>query len=64
MLDFNELSTNRQNLEQLTRELLFSMGYQVYWNGRGPDGGRDLICIDAHNSRFRDTSRKWLIQCK
>lgn len=64
MLDFTELSDNGQELEQLVRELLFSLGYKVYWSGRGPDGGRDLLCIEDNKSIFLGTSKKWLIQCK
>jgi hypothetical protein len=64
MLDFTELSDNGQDLELLIRELLFSIGYKVYWSGRGPDGGRDLVCIEETNSIFLKTSKKWLIQCK
>jgi len=64
MLDFTELSNDGQDLELLVRELLFSMGYKVYWSGRGPDGGRDLVCIEETTSIFMQTSKKWLIQCK
>lgn len=64
MLDFTELSEDGQDLELLVRELLFSLGYKVYWSGRGPDGGRDLVCIETAKSIFIDTSKKWLIQCK
>ncbi|MXI49489.1 hypothetical protein GRW89_23530 [Pseudomonas moraviensis] len=64
MLDFTELSNDGQDLELLVRELLFSIGYKVYWSGRGPDGGRDLVCIEETNSIFMQTSKKWLIQCK
>lgn len=64
MLDFKELSNDGQGLELLVRELLFSMQYKVYWSGKGPDGGRDLICIEESPSIFMPTSKKWLIQCK
>ncbi|TIF35175.1 hypothetical protein DI029_15655, partial [Legionella pneumophila] len=64
MLDFTELSDNGQDLELLIRELLFSIGYKVYWSGRGPDGGRDLVCIEENDSIFLKTSKKWLLQCK
>ncbi|QVM99619.1 restriction endonuclease [Pseudomonas rhodesiae] len=64
MLDFTELSDDGQDLELLVRELLFSIGYKVYWSGRGPDGGRDLVCIEDAQSIFMQTSKKWLIQCK
>ncbi|WP_212648702.1 restriction endonuclease [Pseudomonas aeruginosa] len=64
MLDFTELSDDGQDLELLIRELLFSIGYKVYWSGRGPDGGRDLICVEECESIFMRTSKRWLIQCK
>ncbi len=64
MLDFTELSKNGEDLELMTRELLFAMGYYVYWSGRGPDGGRDLICYENRRSDFLPDRRSWLIQCK
>tara|TARA_R110001599_G_scaffold128831_3_gene302850 strand:- start:30 stop:509 length:480 start_codon:yes stop_codon:yes gene_type:complete len=64
MLDFTELSENGLGLEQLTRELLFSLGLKVYWSGVGPDGGKDLLCIEEDNSLFVKASKKWLVQCK
>jgi len=64
MLNFTELSKDGQDLEQLVRELLFSLGHKVYWSGRGPDGGKDLICVEEYKSVFKSTSKKWLIQCK
>jgi|TARA_B100000749_G_C18375173_1_gene443468 hypothetical protein len=64
MLDFTELSENGLDLEQLTRELLFSLGLKVYWSGVGPDGGKDLLCIEEDNSLFVKSSKKWLVQCK
>jgi len=64
MLDFTELSENGLDLEQLTRELLFSLGLKVYWSGVGQDGGKDLLCIEEDNSLFVKSSKKWLVQCK
>lgn len=64
MLDFTELSENGLGLEQLTRELLFSLGLKVYWSGVGPDGGKDLLCIEEDCSLFVKSSKKWLVQCK
>lgn len=64
MLDYTELSNNGQGLEQLLREMLFSFGLKVYWSGNGPDGGKDLICIEEDNSIFVKSSKKWLVQCK
>lgn len=64
MLDFTELSADGQEFEQLIRELLFSLGYKIFWSGKGPDGGRDLLCLEELDSIFMPSTRKWLIQCK
>lgn len=64
MLDFKELPQDGEAFEQLVRELLFSYGMAVEWSGRGPDGGRDLICREALKSLIAPTSRTWLVQCK
>ncbi|MCC5605177.1 restriction endonuclease [Nostoc favosum] len=63
-MDFKELPTNGQAFEQLVRELLFSQGLYVEWSGRGPDGGRDLICRETLTGIFASQTRTWLIQCK
>ena len=39
-------------------------GYRVYWSGKGPDGGRDLLCIEHRDSFFCPDEKRWLIQCK
>jgi len=64
VLDFTELSQDGQHFEQLVRELLFSLGHKVFWTGRGPDGGRDLLCLEERPSMFFTDTRRWLIQCK
>lgn len=64
MLDFKELNKNGKDFELLIRELLFSKGYKVYWSGVGPDGGRDLVCIEERQSFFAPDKKRWLIQCK
>lgn len=64
MLDFKELSTSGKEFELLIRELLFNKNYQVYWSGIGPDGGRDLLCIEEKESFFAPEKKRWLIQCK
>lgn len=64
MLDFKELDTDGKEFELLVRELLFIKGYKVYWSGVGPDGGRDLLCIEERSSFFAPDKKKWLIQCK
>lgn len=55
MLDFTELPQDGQLFEQLVRELLFSLGYKIFWTGRGADGGRDLLCLEERPSIFRLT---------
>lgn len=64
MLDFKELSTSGDEFELLIRELLYNKGLEVYWSGKGADGGRDLVCVEKNRSYFKNTSKKWLIQCK
>ncbi|OEZ83245.1 hypothetical protein JAB6_28190 [Janthinobacterium sp. HH104] len=64
MLDFKELNKDGKDFELLIRELLFSKGFSVYWSGVGPDGGRDLICIEERDSFFAPDKKRWLIQCK
>lgn len=64
MLDFRELSEDGNDLELLVRELLHQNGKEVYWSGKGPDGGKDLICIEKYGGEFKDTTKRWLIQCK
>ena len=64
MLDFKELKKDGNDFELLVRELLNNRGLEVYWSGKGADGGKDLLCIETHNSNFKNTSQRWLIQCK
>lgn len=63
-MDFKELPVDGQALEQLVRELLFSLGLHVEWSGRGPDGGRDLLCRETLVGNFLPQDRTWLVQCK
>ncbi|OFY24553.1 MAG: hypothetical protein A2W98_08935 [Bacteroidetes bacterium GWF2_33_38] len=64
MLDFKELSEDGNELELLIREILLVKGYKVNWSGKGPDGGKDLICYENRKSDFLDDIKTWLIQCK
>ncbi|EPI0663423.1 restriction endonuclease [Klebsiella quasipneumoniae] len=64
MLNFKELSIDGQDLELLVREILFGLGHSVYWSGKGPDAGKDLIFTENFKSDFVPASRKWLVQCK
>jgi hypothetical protein len=64
MLDFTELSKDGNDLELLIREILLVKGYRVKWSGKGPDGGKDLICEESRKSDFLDDNKRWLIQCK
>jgi len=52
MLDFRELPKDGQDFELLIRELLFRIGVRPFWSGRGPDGGRDLLCDEDQESIF------------
>lgn len=64
MLDFKELDKDGNDFELMIRELLYNKGLEVYWSGKGPDGGRDLLCIEQYQSSFKGFSRRWLVQCK
>ena len=43
---------------------MYNKGLEVYWSGKGPDGGRDLLCIEKYKSEFKSTNKRWLVQCK
>jgi hypothetical protein len=64
MLDFTELPPDGNDFELLTRELLFKLGLRPFWSGKGPDGGRDLVCDEPRQSVIVPDSRRWLVQCK
>lgn len=64
MLDFKELDKDGDDFELLIRELLYNKGLEVYWSGKGPDGGKDLLCIERYQSCFKEFNRRWLVQCK
>ena len=64
MLNFKELDKKGDDFELLIRELLNNKGLEVYWSGKGPDGGKDLLCIERCQSSFKGFSRRWLVQCK
>lgn len=64
MLDFKELPKDGTDFELLIRELLFACGLRVYWSGKGPDGGRDLLCIEEPVSKIATNEKRWLVQCK
>lgn len=64
MLNFKELSVDGNQLELLIREILLTKGFRVQWSGKGPDGGKDLICWEERDSEFLKDTKKWLIQCK
>jgi hypothetical protein len=52
VLDFTELPQDGVDFERLVREMLFVLGHRAYWSGRGPDGGRDLFCVEERPSAF------------
>lgn len=64
MLDFKELPIDGNDLELLIREILLIKGYRVQWSGKGPDGGKDLLCFEERDSEFLKDKKTWLIQCK
>jgi hypothetical protein len=59
-----KLSADGRELEQLTRDLLSSLGYRSAWSGQGPDGGRDLTAEEPGAADFGGFTRKWLVSCK
>jgi len=63
-LNFKELPVDGQAFEQLIREVVFGLGLHVQWSGKGPDGGRDLICRETLAGVFATANRTWLVQCK
>ena len=64
MIDFKELPVDGNAFEQLVRELLFLVGHRAYWSGKGPDGGRDLLCEEELPSTMLPAKRRWMVQCK
>ena len=64
MIDFKELPVDGDDFELLVRELLHNKGLEVYWSGKGADGGKDLLCIEKHESCFKSSTQRWLVQCK
>ena len=64
MLNFTELSKDGNDFELLIREILYQKGLEVYWTGKGPDGGKDLICVEHLKGTFNEIERRWLVQCK
>lgn len=64
MLDFKELGLDGQDFELLIREILFRSGYHVVWSGRGPDGGRDILCSKSEQTILGKEEKSWLVQCK
>jgi hypothetical protein len=64
MLDFKELPDDGTLFEQLIREMLIRLGFDVHWTGVGPDGGRDLVATERAKGALAEFSRKWLVSCK
>ena len=52
MFDFKELPKDGTAFELLVRELLYRRGLEVYWTGKGPDGGKDIVCIERIAGNF------------
>lgn len=63
-IDFTELDKNGDDFELLVREILYNKGLEVYWSGKGSDGGKDLLCIENNQSLFKGRPHRWLVQCK
>lgn len=64
MIDFTELSRDGTDFELLIRDLFQRQGLEVYWSGKGPDGGKDLICIERIASALKPSVKRWVVQCK
>ena len=64
MFDFKELPKDGTAFELLVRELLYRRGLEVYWTGKGPDGGKDIVCIERVAGNFNTFEKRWVVQCK
>lgn len=64
MIDYKELPTDGTAFELLIRELLYRRGLEVYWTGKGPDGGRDIVWIERVKGNFTTFEKRWIVQCK
>lgn len=64
MINFAELPKDGTDFELLIRDLLQRRGMEVYWSGKGPDGGKDLICIERTASALKSSMKRWVVQCK
>jgi len=64
MLDFTEFPKDGNEFELFVREVLFKLGQRPFWGGKGPDGGRDLLCEEPRESVILPDTRLWLVQCK
>ena len=56
MLDFKEITDGTQ-FEIFVREMLIAYGLRAFWSGVGPDGGKDLLCIEPQKSFFEDLEK-------
>ena len=56
MLDFKEIKDGTQ-FEIFIRELLIAYGLRTYWSGVGPDGGKDLLCIELQKAFLKTLKR-------
>ena len=37
--------------------MLIAYGLRAFWSGVGPDGGKDLLCIEPQKSFFEDSEK-------
>lgn len=44
--------------------VLIKEGFEVYWTGKGPDGGRDLMLVEKAMGYLEKFERTWLVQFK
>lgn len=71
MIDFKEIpSANHGNglqdtFELFARDFFQAIGFHIVHNpDRGPDGGKDLIISEIHDSITGKHETKWLVSCK
>jgi hypothetical protein len=70
VLDFREIpiptvGATRDQFELFAREFLEFIGFKVIVGpDRGPDGGRDLVVLEARTGVAGETQVKWLVSCK
>jgi len=64
MINYTALPEDGIQFEQLIREIFNSMGFDTFWTGVGPDGGKDLIITEILHGKISSCEKRWLVSCK